>query len=318
MNLVNLITSPMVKKVDRNCIGVDLVEYIGRFCYKSHSVDNSTASAIKFVKGLIKRGHYSVFEHLIFCFSISDGYKNKIIRCMGHGTNGYNDLKYFNMTVGNGRILISGSMRAFNESNNPYIKNMLHLVDPVYVYTTLSENANLLNEVETYVQIFDVSSCSNLSKEEVANHVYMTMQIACDRGITHELVRHRNCAFTQESTRYCNYTQERFGGITYVRPPEEFFPKGTDDWEECKALMNACSDMYTKLVGKGVPPQSARSILPMALKSEIIMTAPMQEWSHFLNLRYHEVTGKAHPQMKQVAKQIKDFYDKEVLSYFKF
>ena len=120
------------------------------------------------------------------------------------------------------------------------------------------------------------------------------MRFICDRGVTHEIVRHRLCAYTQESTRYCNYR----GGVTFIRP---FFwvESNADDspysvWLEA---MKRCEEAYTLLIEMGATPQEARSVLPNSLKTEIVVTANLREWRHILKLR----TAKdAHPQMRQL------------------
>lgn len=120
--------------------------------------------------------------------------------------------------------------------------------------------------------------------ESVIEHYSITVRFICDRGVTHELVRHRLCAFTQESTRYCNY----YGGVQYIKPCD--FELEEDD----KELLDIIEKHYKKKIAAGKTPQQARYFLPNGLKTEIVVTANIREWRHILNLR----TSKgAHPQI---------------------
>lgn len=136
--------------------------------------------------------------------------------------------------------------------------------------------------------------------ESVLEHCSFTMRIICDRGVSHELVRHRLASYTQESTRYCAYTKCKFGGeITVIRP--SFLGEGTTlsqkIWEEaCEAAEKA----YFALIDEGCSPQEARSVLPNSLKTEIMMTANLREWRHFFKLRCSKA---AHPDMRKIAIQ---------------
>jgi thymidylate synthase (FAD) len=139
--------------------------------------------------------------------------------------------------------------------------------------------------------------------ESVIEHSAMTVKIICDRGVTHELVRHRLCAFSQESTRYCNYK----GGVSFVIPPwSAFFPgeytaldtpkKYSADAQWFTAMIEA-EAVYRNLLTEGWSPQMARSVLPNSTKTEIIVTANFREWRHIFKLRTSEA---AHPQMREI------------------
>lgn len=133
--------------------------------------------------------------------------------------------------------------------------------------------------------------------ESVLEHISITVRIVCDRGVSHELVRHRLASFSQESTRYANYADDRFGReITVIRP---FF------WAEDNAfrysiwmsVMKGCEDAYLCLIKSGATAQEARAVLPNSLKTEIVMTANIREWRHIFKLR---CAKPAHPQMRQI------------------
>lgn len=127
-------------------------------------------------------------------------------------------------------------------------------------------------------------------------HSSLSVTFIVDRGVSHELVRHRIASFAQESTRYCNYTKDKFGKeITVIRPC--FFKEGTDEYIAWADAMASAEHMYFKLLDLGAAPQEARSVLPNSTKTEITITANYREWRSFFKLR----TAKAaHPQMREV------------------
>jgi len=134
----------------------------------------------------------------------------------------------------------------------------------------------------------------------VIEHVHMTVRFICDRGVTHELVRHRLVAYSQESTRYCNYSKGKYGGgIILIDPCFWDTSKKTDvsQRNEWKQVCREAEFYYLELLRKGASPQEARSVLPNSLKTEIVATANLREWRHIFTLR----TAKAaHPQMREI------------------
>ena len=123
------------------------------------------------------------------------------------------------------------------------------------------------------------------------------MKFICDRGVSHEIVRHRMASYCQESSRYCNYSKGGFGNeITVIKPL--FLEVGTDEWEMWRDACNMAERFYFELLDCGCSPQEARSVLPNSLKTEVVMTANIREWRHFLKLR---CSPAAHPQMREVA-----------------
>ena len=163
--------------------------------------------------------------------------------------------------------------------------------------------------------------CKN-GHEAMLEHESITVKFIVDRGVSHELVRHRLASFAQESTRYCNYSGDKFGNeITVIKPcffrpvPEEVIPEGdtkfvkackdaSDETVKYVSWYNSCAIAecrYFALLDKGCTPQEARTVLPNSLKTEVVMTANIREWRHFLKLRAAGITGKPHPQMLEVA-----------------
>jgi thymidylate synthase (FAD) len=134
----------------------------------------------------------------------------------------------------------------------------------------------------------------------------MTVKFITDRGVTHELVRHRLCSLIQESTRYCNYSDSRFNQeITVIEPSL------LDDNENSHELWRlSCIESeaaYMALLSKGVSPQIARSVLPNSLKTEIVVKANFREWRHIFNLRVLGITGKPHPDMVRLMSPLYKF-----------
>lgn len=137
--------------------------------------------------------------------------------------------------------------------------------------------------------------------ESVLEHVSVTARFICDRGVSHEIVRHRIGAYSQESTRYCNYSDGKFGGeITVIRPCFfGIFPGHDGDKEDQWYDACKCAEYgYFRMLEEGATPQEARSVLPNSLKTALIVTYNIREWRHFLRLR---CAPAAHPQMRQVA-----------------
>lgn len=136
--------------------------------------------------------------------------------------------------------------------------------------------------------------------EAVLEHYSFTAKFICDRGVSHEIVRHRLAAYCQESTRYCNYGNGRFNGeITVIEPC--YLAEGTDAYKVWAQAMQDCENAYFSLLNIGLAPQEARAVLPNSLKTEVVMTANIREWRHFFRLR---CAPAAHPQMREVATQL--------------
>ena len=136
--------------------------------------------------------------------------------------------------------------------------------------------------------------------ESVIEHAAVSFKIICDRGVTHELVRHRIASYSQESTRYCDYSAGKFGGeLTFIKPC--FWSEDDENFQLWKMTMAQLEKNYLALRAAGAKPEEARSILPNSLKTEIFLTMNLRELRHFLKLR---TAAAAHPQMRQIALKI--------------
>jgi thymidylate synthase (FAD) len=133
------------------------------------------------------------------------------------------------------------------------------------------------------------------------------MKFVCDRGVSHEMVRHRVASFAQESTRYCNYSGDKFGGeITVVRP--SWCSEGTNIYDIWKEGCLKAEEAYFNLLAASGVPQEARSVLPNSTKTEIIVTMNLDGWDHFFSLR---CPGNAHPDMREVANMAASLFEEE-------
>lgn len=136
--------------------------------------------------------------------------------------------------------------------------------------------------------------------EAMIEHSSLSVKFIVDRGVSHELVRHRIASFAQESTRYCNYSKDKFdNGVTFIEP---FFFMGamrkqSQAYRDWSLAMRECERVYLKLIHDGFTPQEARSVLPNSTKTEITLTANYREWRNFFKLR---TAMAAHPQMREV------------------
>lgn len=144
----------------------------------------------------------------------------------------------------------------------------------------------------------------------------ITVRIICDRGVTHEIVRHRVASYAQESTRYCNYAKDKFGNeLTFIEPCfwrdkiNEVNVLNSQKYGIWKAAMRDAEDFYLRLIEVGATPQEARAVLPNSLKTEIVMKANIREWRHFFKLR---CSNAAHPQMREISIMLLNLFCNEV------
>lgn len=141
--------------------------------------------------------------------------------------------------------------------------------------------------------------------EAMLEHVSITVKFVTDRGISHEIVRHRLASYAQESTRYCNYSQDKFGHeLTFIIP--DFLEYGSEGFKLWKDEMKQVEKTYFAMLEAGHTPQEARSVLPNSLKTELVMTANLREWRAFFKLRAANSTGAAHPQMLEITRPLLD------------
>lgn len=181
-----------------------------------------------------------------------------------------------------------------------------HLPEAEYIHLLLERAARTCYKSEDKIAPQSAKSLINrilrVKHESVLEHAAISVRIICDRGISHEIVRHRLASFSQESTRYANYSKEKFDSeITVIRP--FFWEEGSTKYSWWRESCEKAEDIYISMLMDGATPQEARTVLPNSLKTEIVVTANIREWRHILTLR---CDAAAHPQMRQVMIPIAD------------
>jgi len=261
------------------------IELVARTCYKSENkIADDTAEV--FVKKLYDRGHHAMLEFYPFYFHIDKSRIDTIIHL-------------------NQSCYINGDFKCYNRYLNIYECScnlrtaiMIHKYDRslgIAITIKYPNLAFLFNDEKG----LEINSVKLVTDTEVSSElIYLTVRIICDRGVSHELVRHRMCSFAQESTRYCNYGK---GDVTFIIPNWLQKFEFTDDvphpylvWYDS---MQDSEIAYKQLLNEGWAPQQARSILPNSLKTEIIVQAKLSEWKHIFEQR---CAKGAHPQMREL------------------
>lgn len=288
MKLIN--SSVIVKEQESGIDGVyKQIEWAGRHCYKS--LDKITENSAKeFVDRMIKLGHGAMLEHGTIYLTI-DGEDPNLSKIQSNPHTKVNLVPYEVLTEGNYTI-----------SYKAYITTNLRV---------LIENN--LKELLCY----QVEPTEHHEKR-------ITAKFICDRGVSHEFVRHRVFSFAQESQRYCNYNKDKFNNeLTFIRPTWLNIPTGDytywdGDWCDIDNMkiqlpsdngvadnflwcLNNAGMQYRLLINKGLKPQEARGVLPNATKTELVMTGFESDWEHFFSLR---CSSKAHPDAKKLADEL--------------
>ena len=286
------------------------IEICGRNCYKSVSPITEETSYDFFMR-MLKNKHYAMLEHATFVFEITgEGAESKDFeRLVYKFGKGY--LKYTNEDIGfyKSRVLVSGNLRAIlGSSISPLIDALVRKYEKLNSAVLLPHKCWLSPE-KISAEIVNLDEYSSLSEIEVKRHKYNTYLFTTDRGVTHEMVRHRPVSFAQESTRYCNYAKS--DTMQFIEPPD------FDSWDNSvklayKEALKFSADTYEHLIsGCDFTAQKARGVLPVDLKSDIVMTTNFEEWKHFFDLRFFGTTGAPHPNMKQVAEMAYNLWHKE-------
>ncbi len=273
------------------------IEKCGRVCYKSE--DKITEdSAEKFVANIIKRGHEAVLEHASFIFQVSYNVYEDIRDKVIFVENRYPVKMYLRFTDSDGYV-VSGNVRAWRDffcfaGVPPYMNDFVE-ANPILFSEFKSDFPFNLRGRKWSIR--QISANELVSTYQRLVHEDISVKFICDRGVTHEIVRHRPASFCQESTRYCNYRNGKFGGeITVIKPC--FFKENSTRYLNWFVACESAETAYNAILEDGGTPQEARDVLPNSLKTELIMTAPLMEWCHFFNLR---MSPAAHPQMQEVA-----------------
>lgn len=245
------------------------IELAGRTCYKSE--DKITEdSAQKFVQRMINSKHYAMLEHGTVYLS---GFAPS----------------YFIEKYVNNKYSFVDSSDAPQGINN--------YGETVYIFY-ITTNLRVLVENNWLDDLKYITEPTEFHEKRY------TFRIITSIGITRELIRHRVFSFANESTRYCNYSKSKFGGeITFIKP---YWMQDSDSPETVTFIdsLEKAEIAYHRLVADEIPAQGAREVLPLATKSEIIMTGFKSDWDRFLDVRLNESTGPVHPDMLVIANMI--------------
>ena len=247
------------------------IEIAGRTCYKSEDKITPT-SAKEFVDRIIKSGHGAMLEH------------GTVYLDMPNSAGNYNLVPFF--------------------ASNPYSKVVIKSLDD-RVHNCITTNFRVI--VENFAEEYIPDVLQYICEPTEFHEKRISVRWTCDRGVSHEFVRHRVFSFAQESTRYVNYSKDKFGHeITYIQPCWEM----QKDEEELFLLqLEQAQNAYNALISSGWRPQQARAILPNALKTELVMTGFESDWKHFFELRCDTA---AHPDARKLALELYNkLYNKE-------
>lgn len=263
-----------------------MIEKVGRVCYKSEDkIAEGTAKS--FVDRLMKSGHGAMLEHGTIYLMIPNDHQAYNFFGDNWVRDTYGASSYSSVVWDSDKIYITTNLRVLVE--NGWLDDLKYLCEPT----------------EYHVK-------------------RVTVHFVCDRGVSHEFVRHRTFSFAQESTRYCNYSKDKFGNeLTFIKPcwfdssliddtghwnANTFYRMPTQSVEEGAFLgtLLSAEKSYFNLLECGWKPQEARAVLPNALKTELVMTGFVDEsgWVNFFNLRALGTTGAPHPQAKELAKPL--------------
>ena len=258
-----------------------MIELAGRTCYKSEA-NITYDSASEFVGRMVKSGHTAMLEHgtVYLLIPYCNNYKNTELA------------SFFR--------------------HNQYSKIWGPREDSV--------NWHITTNYRVLVENGFVEKCKPFLCTPTKYHsLRISMRFVTDRGVSHEIVRHRVFSFAQESTRYCNYgLKNKFGNeITFIIPswlpnldtflqgerPQEGTPEY--NYHTLRCALSYAEEHYFALLNNGCSPQQARQVLPNALKTEIVVTGFISDWKHFFDLRYFGTTGKPHPDMLELSTKAK-------------
>ena len=241
------------------------IERCGKTCYKSEPKGGETAKS--FVDRMIENGHTAMLEHGTVYLKFPLTRETEFIRQF------YINNKYSTCVW--------------------RVEQGMPKMDSITQWVYVTTNYRVIVEGAREEDLGFICEPTRYHARRI------TYKIVCDRGVSHELVRHRSFSFAQESQRYCNYSKDKFGKeLTFIIPVKNMVPDAYKVW---KHALSTAEESYFKLIDLGFKPQEARSVLPNSTKTEIIVTGFKTDWDAFFDLRYFETTGPAHPDMYRVA-----------------
>ena len=270
------------------------IELIGKTCYKS--TPQGGEKAVQFVDKMLENKHFAMLEHGTVYLRIP----YMLLHRLTHPglVSKYEHNPYSRVNIG----------LEYCENWGFDLENVIHNPSSSIPYAYITTNLRVIYENGW------VEDLQYLCKEPYEHHEKRySARFITDRAVSLELVRHRVFSFAQESTRYCNYSKEKFGKtLTFIKPVwyDDAESRIKQDFEAC---LDWSASTYLGLLKEGYTPQQARQVLPNALKTEICMTGFASDWVHFFDLRYRGTTGKPHPDMLYVATELHElFLDKGI------
>ena len=273
----------------------EFISDVAHTCYKADPFEPEHARelATKFVQNLVKSGHMSVLEHEYVYFFLDDAAMAEFIN------NPPQSLKYINI-VDN---YVSASLRAWIE----FIPWCVGAVDTEIFRLLAGEFPELiqprgeitpLSEEYGFVRLIDRESLISIKPEGLMDLIPHTVKFITNRGVSHELCRHRPVAISMESQRYVGYDKDKFGHQIEVITP--MINPESPEYNDWHYAMLMAETQYMNLRSAGIKPEIARGALPNDCKTELVITATELEWQHIINLRYTGTTGTPHPQIKEL------------------
>lgn len=305
------IIEPYAEIIYRDGIGGNIytIEKAGRTCYKSED-KIAPGSAEKFVRGLVSRHHEAMLEHGDYIFNMwyktADNFLRTLERMRYEG-----DKPVMLIHTGDAHkgepLVVSGNIRAwrdFMKRSPEYAAFLKPYINPVFMEDIeCADPATLDKDNGFNADDLMLLKYSDLKPEEKLDHERMTVCFRVDRGVTHELTRHRLFSYAMESTRYCNYSKGKYGKeITVIKPC--YLTEGTPAYNAWKDACEFAEYSYIIMTANGCTAQEARAVLPHSVKADLWVTGTLAEWKRFFDLRALEKTGKVHPQMAEVAKPL--------------
>lgn len=279
---------------------IDKIAFVAHNCYKVEPKDH--LSNLDFAKRLVQNKHLAMIEHARFTIEASPFLLE--------------DLQHFNnpfivFDIFNGRLIISYSLRVLIENsgdNDPHVRKVISALGAVLPQECQELVPNHEGWASPYSpRLLSAADIHELPEEIRDRHLWLSYLLRTDRGVTHELVRHRVCSFAQESTRYCNYSKKKFGDRISVIKPLDYL--GREDLFD-SAFENA-AEAYFNLLKVGAIPQQARAVLPTGLKADLVITCNLTEWKHIFELR---LAKAAHPECRRILLLVsQDMIDKGLL-----
>lgn len=272
------------------------IESCGRICYKSEDKINED-SAGPFIKNILKRKHNSVAEMAVSTLKI-DGVFPEAFSSL------YRVIpKYFAVDQLSERsLLLTGSVRAFRElallnKDVEFVNEIASFWGRNYpqFFFDLTPDAGWPSKSGVQISKMPISEVEKLPKDLLLKHRHIAVKFITNRAVTHEIVRHRPCAYLQESQRYCRYDKEQFGNeVTFIKPI--FFKDDSPEYDLWEKAMRRTEELYLDLL-KTSSPQAARTVLPNSCKTEIIVFTSLEQWQHIFKLR---TPSSAEPSMREL------------------